>query len=418
MRLGFSALRHRWLAFAVLVAGVLLVVLGARIRRDDDGAGEIPVARVVRGDLAIEVASVGELQAVHSLSFGVPRLRGSPAKVVWLVPEGSTVATGDTLARLDPTEVLRRIEDLEIRLSSARANLEKLHASQSARIHEMEAALQDQRASVRLAEIGAANYEYEPAVERERAKLELERARLAVEQAESKLAAQHSIHAAELGEQRVTISQLESQLRSERDAFANHVIVAPTSGLVVYGMQWSSGKRTKIKVGDQLYYGGDVLELPDLSQMQAECWVNESRVDLLRAGLACEIRIDAFPDTVYRGTITRVNVIGRELPESEGVKVFDFVAGIDGSDVRLRPGMTATVLVHVDSLADVVQVPIEAVHADDTGAWVYRKRGRGFEKVPVALGRRNDFHVVLESGVAVGDEVALRAPEGEGRGGE
>jgi len=58
------------------------------------------------------------------------------------------------------------------------------------------------------------------------------------------------------------------------------------------------------------------------------------------------------------------------------------------------------------------------VHADDTGAWVYRKRGRGFEKVPVALGRRNDFHVVLESGVAVGDEVALRAPEGEGRGGE
>jgi multidrug efflux pump subunit AcrA (membrane-fusion protein) len=411
-----SRRRGRWIAAFVVLA--LLLLLGGAALRRGDGNANVPIARVERGDLAIEVSSVGELQAVHALSFGVPRLRGSPAKVVWLIAEGSRVAAGDTLARFDPSEVLRRIEDLESRLTSARANLQKMHASQAAQISEMEAALEDQRAAVRLAEIGAAGIEYEAAIDRERTQLELQRARLAVQQAESKLESHRNIHAAELTEQQVTIGQLESQLTTERETLKNHVVVAPTSGLVVYGSHWSGGRQVKVKIGDQLYYGGEVIELPDLSSMQVESWVNESRVDQLRIGLPCEVRIDAFPDTTYAGSITRVNVLGRELPESEGVKVFDYVVEIEGSDPRLRPGMTASVLARVTRLDDVVYAPIEAVHLDDAGSWVFRKRGRKFERVPVTLGERNDFHVVLTSGVEVGDEVALRVPGAEEGGGD
>lgn len=411
-----SRRQGRWIA-AIVVLAVLLLLGGAALRRGE-GSGDVPVARVERGTLAIEVSSVGELQAVHALSFGVPRLRGSPAKVVWLVPEGSQVTAGDTLARFDPSEVLRRIEDLESRLTSARANLVKMRASQAARIDEMEAALEDQRAAVRLAEIGAAGIEYEAAIDRERTQLELQRAQLAVQQAESKLEAQRNIHAAELTEQQVSIAQLTSHLSAERQTQENHVVVAPTSGLVVYGTHWSGGRQVKVKVGDQLYYGGVVIELPDLSSMQVESWVNEARVDLLRVGLPCEIRIDAFPDTTYTGGIARVNVLGRELPESEGVKVFDYIVEIDGSDPRLRPGMTASVLVKVSRLEEVVYVPIEAVHVDDQGACVFRKHGRTFERVPVTLGARNDFHVVLTSGVEPGDEVALRVPDAEVGGGD
>jgi multidrug efflux pump subunit AcrA (membrane-fusion protein) len=83
---------------------------------------------------------------------------------------------------------------------------------------------------------------------------------------------------------------------------------------------------------------------------------------------------------------------------------------LEGHDARLRPGMTASVVVHVDQVKNVVYAPIETVHTDAQGPYVLRRKGRGFEPVRVTLGRQNDFHVVLASGVKPGDPLALRAP--------
>lgn len=402
---------------AVALAALLLLLFAGVVVRQRRAPEAVPTGIVQRGDLRVEVTSIGELQAVRSLSFGVPRLRSSAAKIIYLVPEGSTVETGDTLARFDNTEVTRRVEELEGRLISARAALEKLQASQAAERNEMEAALADQRAALRLAEIAAENVQYEARVEQERSQLELQRAQLAVRQAESRLQAGASIAAAALAEQRVTIAQLQNQLAAEREAFANHVIVAPTTGLAVYGSTWSGNRLTKVKVGDQIYFGGIVLELPDLSQLRVLAAVNESRVNELQVGQPCDVRVDAFPDTLFHGSIARINVLGRDLPESDGVKVFDYEVALVGSDRRLRPGMTASVVTHVAALEGVLYVPIEAVHVDAQGTYVLRPRGRSVERVAVVTGRQNDTHVVLASGVAAGDRVAL-SPPGEDSGDE
>lgn len=395
------------------VAGVTLVLFGVCASRRPAGGNMVPTTGVLQGDLQIDVTSIGELQAVRSLTFGVPRLKASNAKIVWLVAEGTPVVAGDTLARFDTTEILRRVEDLESRLTSARANLEKLRAAQGARLAEMQANLEDQHASVRMAELAVENVSYESRVEQEKAALQLQRARLNLRQAESKLEAQRTIDAAEQTEQSVTITGLQSTLASEREALANHVIVAPTDGLVVYGTNWMGNRTSKIKVGDQLYYGGVVLELPDMRQMRVLSYVNEARVNLLADSLRCEVRVDALPDSVFRGKISRINVLGRELQEAEGVKVFDYEVLLERTDPRLRPGMTAVVRVHVEKLANVTYAPIETVQSDDAGLFVMRKRGRGFERVPVEIGRQNDFHVALLSGVKSGDELALRMPEPE-----
>lgn len=392
---------------AVVVAGVALLSAARRNGRDRD----IPFAPVRRGDLAIEVAAVGELQAVRSLTFNVPRLKTNNVKVVWLVPEGARVAPGDTLAKFDPTEVLRRIEELVGRVTSARANLEKLQATQAARVAEMEAGLEDHRATLRLAELSAENVRYEARVNQERAQLELQRARSGLQQAESRLVAQRSIDAAERAQEEVTLTGLVNQLKSEREALANHALVAATSGLAVYGSNWSGGRLAKIKVGDSIYPGAQIIELPDLSAMKVACTVNEARVQSIRLGLPCEIRVDALPDTLHHGTVSHVNVLGRKLEDSDGVKVFDFEVRLDGHDARLRPGMTANVLVRVEVVRDALFAPIEAVETDSAGTYVRRRRGgRSVERVAVEVGAQNDFHVVLTRGVEAGDALALRAP--------
>jgi HlyD family secretion protein len=156
-----------------------------------------------------------------------------------------------------------------------------------------------------------------------------------------------------------------------------------------------------------------VLELPDLSQLRVTAAVNESRVDQLQVGQQCTVRVDAFPDTVCTGRVARLTSLGHDLPESDGVKVFDYEVLLNGSDRRLRPGMTVSVTVHVAALHDVLFAPIEAVHLDARGAYVLRRRGREFVRTPVVVGRQNDTHVVLVSGAAVGDELALAAPAKE-----
>ncbi|MFQ5601048.1 MAG: efflux RND transporter periplasmic adaptor subunit [Candidatus Krumholzibacteriia bacterium] len=412
-----TAGRTRWLALGAVLAGVLVIVLAVGASRRRGAARGVPTTRVQRGPLRIDVTTVGELQAVHSSRIPVPRLKSSAVKLISLVPEGTTVAAGDTLARFDTTEALRRIEELDSRLVSARANLEKLRATQAAHRAEMNATLEDQTAAMRLAELNAANVSYEARVEQEKAELTLKRARLNLQQLESRRKAQRAIDEAELTEQRVTIAGLENQVRSEREALANHVLVAPAAGLVVHGMRWASGRRVKINVGDLLYYGIVVIELPDLSQMRVGSHVNEARVNRLQMGQVCEVRVDAFPDTLYPGRVTRINVLGRELRDSPGVKVFDFEVTLEGHEPRLRPGMTATVVVQVGQLNDVIFAPIETVHSDDDGFFVYRRNARGYERVSVTLGRQNEFHVVLNSGVSPGDEIALHAPveESDGR---
>lgn len=399
-----------WLLLGVLAALAAVALCRGRRGLDADG---VPVARVERTTLRIDCTTVGELQAVRSITYGVPRLRSSGAKVTWLVAEGTIVTPGDTLARFDATEATRRVEDLESRTISARANLEKLRATQSARAAELDAAVDDQRAALRLAEIGIANMQYEARVEQEKAQLALQRAQLDVKQAEAKREAQRSIDAAETTEQQVSIGTLTSQLQSERDALANHTLVATTNGFVVYGSNYSGNRTAKIRVGDQMYFGGTVIELPDLSQMRVATSVNESRVNQLRAGLRCEIKIDALPDTVLGGVVSRVNVLGREVPDAEGVKVFDYDVALDGVDARLRPGMTATVTVHVGEVADVLLAPLEAVHSGDGGTYVWRRDGRRFVRTPVVTGRANDFHVEVRSGVQAGDALALREPVAE-----
>ena len=88
----------------------------------------------------------------------------------------------------------------------------------------------------------------------------------------------------------------------------------------------------------------------------------------------------------------------------------DYDVLVVGTDARLRPGMTATVTVRADELHDVLLAPIETVHTDARGAYVWRRGGRGVQRVAVTTGRANDFHVALTSGVQAGDALALHEP--------
>jgi HlyD family secretion protein len=118
-----------------------------------------------------------------------------------------------------------------------------------------------------------------------------------------------------------------------------------------------------------------------------------------------KIKLDAFPDREFNGTIASVGTIGQQHDQST-TKTFEVIADIDGTDPILKPGMTTSNEVIISSIADTLYLPIEAVFQKDGKMIVYRN-SRAQE---VTLGAKNSNFVVVSGEIKAGDKVALTDP--------
>jgi hypothetical protein len=131
-------------------------------------------------------------------------------------------------------------------------------------------------------------------------------------------------------------------------------------------------------------------------------------LDQTKPGLSATIRVDAFPDHVYQGSVKSVAV----LPDQGGwygsdTKVYETIVTIDEAVERLKPGMTAVVEIHVDLLRDVLTVPVQAIVQIGKETFCFMDLDGVPQRRPVKLGRTNDKFVQILDGLTEGDRVVL-----------
>ena len=80
---------------------------------------------------------------------------------------------------------------------------------------------------------------------------------------------------------------------------------------------------------------------------------------------------------------------------------------IDGEVERLRPGMSASVDIHVERIKDVLSVPVQAIVEIGDDTWCYVHGRNGIERRVLELGRSNDKFVEVRKGLEAGDQVVL-----------
>lgn len=423
--------RQWWIAGLCAVA----VVAGAVVAlRHKPGAAASSVASypVQQGEFVISLAlKGGELEAVKAENIVAPRVRGQ-LKIVELFPEGEQVAVGDLLVQFEQTDFQKRVMDAEQQVEVARADLEKTQATQKVEIAKLEADIKNQEANLRLAELTVERMAFEAIIQKEEAQIEAHKAELGHQQAVEKLASQQVVNNAEVRKRQLEIERNERELDKARQELASTTIQAEKPGLVVYGKVWKGERPEKVRVGDEIWGGVNVLSLPDLSQMQVKTYVNEVEVDKLDTGQVALIQLDALPGPTFHGRIKSIASLGREKEGEKNVKVFDVVLAIEERDARLKPGMTATAEVIVETIPprpgaapDSVQIeagevattaplplyiPLDAVFEKDGRALVYcLVRGQPEERA-VTLGQKNEDFVIVEHGLTPDDRVALRDP--------
>jgi HlyD family secretion protein len=208
----------------------------------------------------------------------------------------------------------------------------------------------------------------------------------------------------------------QERLTKTRKQFAACTIKAPAPGLVVYGSSMEPMNRFRgtglIAPGEQVFQRQTIITLPDTSEMMAEITVHESSIDKVKLGQKATIIMDAFPDQTFTGEVIKV----AQLPDqqrnwlSPDIKVYTTQVSIEGTHNFLKPGMSARVEILVDSLADVLIVPVQVV-ANRGGKKIcfVVNAGRAVEK-EVKTGLFNDTYVQILEGLQPGNEVLLNPP--------
>ncbi|MCA9065344.1 MAG: efflux RND transporter periplasmic adaptor subunit [Planctomycetaceae bacterium] len=237
-------------------------------------------------------------------------------------------------------------------------------------------------------------------------------------EAKRKLERTKSNAAANLKKAESALEAAEGQLRLQKEQLAEIErqkslceIKAEQTGVVAYANEewWSESRR--IREGGTVYERQVVFFIPDMTLMQVETKIHESEVKRVAAGQKALLRVDAFPDQTFTGTVKSV----AQLSQSDrffgaGVKEYTAIVTFDDkASVALRPGMTAEVEILVDSLSDVLTVPVQAVAQHRRKHFVYVQTEEGFERVDVEVGPTNNRLIVIESGIEEGTIVAMDA---------
>ena len=217
--------------------------------------------------------------------------------------------------------------------------------------------------------------------------------------------------------------QHDIQLRQRNDLneqLEKCMIRATKPGLVVYGGNREEfyGGEERVREGAAVRERQVLITIPDMRQMSVNVKIHESYIKKIKKGQKARITVDAFPDTILRGEVTKVGV----LPDSQNrwlnpdMKVYVTTVAIQDTEEWIKPGMSAKVEILVNRLEDCTYVPLQAVSPEAEKQVCYVARGGSVEKREVQIGEFNDEFIQIKSGVSEGEQVLLRRPTATGPG--
>lgn len=389
-------------------ASVLLALLLAS--GGCERAPDTPVATAERGDFRREAAVEGFLKAAKSTPLSAPNEAASAMRVAWLAPNGSRVAAGDVIARFDETEWKQALLDSEGK--NAGVGLKRGKQSVAAASAETAAALDSEVAQRELAvaERFQMNDEtYASRHELVESALDAGLARSRDAHARGVREVQRQVAVGESSLLEIEGRQVALQIERARSGLAALALTAPHAGLVVFLRDWR-GNTTR--VGDTVWPGEPIAEIPDLAEMECEVFVLEADAGGLAVGKKVRVALEAHPGVEFDGELRRVDTIAKPRMRGVPVQFFGATIRLDRTDPELmKPGQRVRAKIEIDRREGVLMVPAAAVFSREGGTFVRRRAGAGFETVPVEIAATGGGRIVIASGLEAGDEVALADPD-------
>lgn len=363
--------------------------------------------RTERGDLVIGVEVTGTLRAVETSVIGPPQVPDIwRFKIASMVDEGTEVEAGQPVLAFDPSELQQRLQTKTADLDAARTEVEKKRVDIAVTMANDRLALAEVEARMRRAKLLAGQpARLRSSIETAKAELDLELAELEVELVRRRIEATRRAGREELAVLEATLAQVESEVAQLQDAISRMQRMAPRNGIVVHVANWRNEKK---KVGDSCWVAEHVLEIPDLSRMEADGEVEEAEAGRIREGQPVSLHLDAYPDREYRAVVQSISRAVQEKSWRNPLKVVRLTLELAETDPeRMRPGMRFRGSIEIERRANVILVPTEAVSREGSELGVLRRGLTGWRFVPVKLGERGTDRVEVVEGLQPGELISL-----------
>jgi RND family efflux transporter MFP subunit len=337
---------------AVGVMALPVVFLGrAAAKRQQEEAPGAEVVRAARRTIGSSVKATGVVKPRIGAEVKVgSRVSGVVARLH--VQIGDTVARGQLLAQLETRELAARRDQAQAALASADATLQYARSD-----------LSRKRALSAAELLSAADLDV------------AERSRGVAEQQHAEAAANLDYASTQLGYSRIT---------------------APIAGIVA-SVATQEGETVAASLAAPTF-----VTLVDLARLEMWAYVDETDIGRIAKGQTARFTVDTYPDHEFEGRVTAV------YPQAEirdNVVNYVTVVTFDPPHGRtLRPEMTTTVRIAIETRENVLAVPRRAVRREQGRSFVLTPSG---EKRAITVGSRDETHTEIVDGLREGDEVLV-----------
>lgn len=335
-------------------------------------------AEAVKQDIVNSVTATGTIEPVTSVDVGT-QVSGVISKLY--VDYNSVVKAGEVIAELDRTNLMSELSSAQASLKSAQSELDYQKTN-----YERYKALYDKG-------LISAN--------------DFEQARLSYVQAQQK-----------------TQQQKESVKKAQTN-LGYATITSPIDG-VVLSKEVEEGQTVASSFSTPTLFK----IARDLTDMRVIADVDEADIGDVKEGQRVTFTVDAFPDDTFEGQVTQVR---QEAATESNVVTYEVVISAPNDDLKLKPGLTANVVIFTMEAKDVLAVPSKALrftpreamlNSDETitdtdakeKVWV--KEGSNLKAVAVETGMTNGTLTQITKGLKPGThvltEVTAMQPEAEG----
>ncbi|MBE7541697.1 MAG: efflux RND transporter periplasmic adaptor subunit [Bryobacteraceae bacterium] len=377
---------------------------------------EVPVASVRRGEFVVSVKSRGEIKSVRSTILSAPQVPNP--RIVTLAESGKPVRRGEVVVEFDSAQLEQYYLDRQTQVRTVDSEIVQQRATHRITNEQDAMSLMTSQYDVQRSELEASKAEILSEIEGAKTRIDVGISQGALQQVKTTIKAHGVSQDADIDRLQMRKDKTVRDMERIKGYLSKMVIRAPVDGIVNimpnFRAQGSWGSTPPaFKEGDNAWTGAAIAEIPDLSEMRIELKLEEVDRGKVKLGQEIRVRVDAIPDREFKAKLDWISPIASLQFRGFGAsseKTFPARATLTQVDDRLRPGMSASAEVLIETAANSLLIPAKASFMEGGKPAVWVQRGQGFQVRLIEVGQRNDNDIVVTSGLQEGDRIALENP--------
>lgn len=307
-----------WVAVGVvIVIAVAAYLLSGGKKKEEVNFKTEKVAKV---NILNSVTATGSIEPVNEVTVGT-QVSGIVSKIY--VDYNSVVKKGQVIAELDKSNLMSQLNSAKSQLSQAQASLRSAQSD----LDYQKANFNRYKTLYQKGLISANDYE------------------------SARLSYQTSVQTVASRKDQVVAAQEEVSRAQTNLSYAT--ITSPIDGIVV-NKSVEEGQTVNANMSTP-----DLFTIAqDLTNMQVVADVDEADIGDVKKGERVTFTVDAYPNDTFEGTVTQVRL---EATTTNNVVTYEVVISAPNADLKLKPGLTASVVIYTQESNGVLSVPSKAL---------------------------------------------------------